>query len=148
MTGQKAEAEDDEGEEDEGKEEGGGTAPPAAASAASDWLGGPNMLAWLASLEKLLCRGDRVTNDEYRVKIRKNSQQISQTNKTYSCDHIMKQLCECEDFLPSTHDFPSKRPLQYLLTQGTTHVSHNTVNIVFFRRQQLSFTNTVPESRV
>lgn len=58
--GQKAEAEDDGGEEDEDEEDGGGTAPPAAASAASDWLGGPNMLAWLASLEKLLYRSETV----------------------------------------------------------------------------------------
>lgn len=50
----KAEAEDDGGEEDEDEEDGGGTVPPAAASAASDWLGGPYMLAWLVSLEKLL----------------------------------------------------------------------------------------------
>lgn len=62
LTGQKAEVEDDGGEEDEDEEEGGGIEPPAAASAASDWLGGPYMLAWLASLEKLLCRGDKVTN--------------------------------------------------------------------------------------
>lgn len=54
LLGQKAEVEDDGGEEDEDEEEVGGTAPPAAASAASDWLGGPYMLAWLASLEKLL----------------------------------------------------------------------------------------------
>lgn len=54
--GQNAEVEDNGGEEDEDEEEGGGTAPPAAASAASDWLGGPNMLDWLASLEKLLCK--------------------------------------------------------------------------------------------
>ncbi|TNN74383.1 Cyclin-dependent kinase 4 inhibitor C [Liparis tanakae] len=59
LTGQKAEVEDDAGEEDEDEEEGGGTEPPAAASAASDWLGGPNMPDWLASLEKLLHRGDR-----------------------------------------------------------------------------------------
>ncbi len=63
LLGQKAEAEDDGGEEDEDEEEGGGTALPAAASAASDWLGGPNILAWLASLEKLLYRGDKVTDD-------------------------------------------------------------------------------------
>lgn len=54
LLGQKAEVEDDGEEEDEDKEEEGGTAPPAAASAASDWLGGPYILAWLASLEKLL----------------------------------------------------------------------------------------------
>lgn len=60
--GQKAEVEDDAGEEDEDEEEGGGTEPPAAASAASDWLGGPNMLDWLASLEKLLHRSDRVSD--------------------------------------------------------------------------------------
>lgn len=60
LTGQKAEVEDDGGEEDKDEEEGGETAPPAAASAASDWLGGPNMLDWLASLEKLLYRGDRL----------------------------------------------------------------------------------------
>lgn len=60
MLGQIAEAEDDGGEEDEDEEEGGGTEPPAAASAASDWLGGPYILAWLASLEKLLYRGDKV----------------------------------------------------------------------------------------
>lgn len=55
MLGQ-TEAEDDGGEEDEDDDEGGGMVPPAAASAASDWLGGPNMLDWLASLEKLLCK--------------------------------------------------------------------------------------------
>lgn len=60
--GQNAEVEDDGGEEDEDEEEVGGTAPPAAASAASDWLGGPYILAWLASLEKLLYRGDKVTD--------------------------------------------------------------------------------------
>lgn len=60
--GQKAEVEDDGGEEDEDEEEGGGTAPPAAASAASDWLGGPYMLAWLASLVKLLHRSERVSD--------------------------------------------------------------------------------------
>lgn len=63
LTGQNADAEDDAGEEDEDEEEaGGGAAPPAAtaASAASDWLGGPNALAWLASLGKLLHRGHRV----------------------------------------------------------------------------------------
>lgn len=54
LLGQKAEVEDDGGEEDEDEEEGGGTAAPAAAaSAASDWLGGPYMLAWLKSLEKV-----------------------------------------------------------------------------------------------
>ena len=52
--GQKADAEDDGGEEDEDDEEGGGAAPPAAASAASEWLGGPYIVAWLASLEKSL----------------------------------------------------------------------------------------------
>lgn len=61
MTGQKAEVEDDGGEEDEDEEEGGGTALPAAASAASDWLGGPYMPAWLASLEKLLSRNKELT---------------------------------------------------------------------------------------
>lgn len=63
LTGQNADAEDDAGEEDEDEEEaGGGAAPPAAtaASAASDWLGGPNALAWLASLGKLLHRGHGV----------------------------------------------------------------------------------------
>lgn len=60
---QKAEVEDDGGEEDEDEEEGCGTVPPAAASAASDWLGGANMLAWLASLEKLLYRGEEVTDN-------------------------------------------------------------------------------------
>lgn len=54
LIGQKAEAEDDGGEEDEDEEEGGGTALPAAASAASERLGGPYTVAWLASLEKLL----------------------------------------------------------------------------------------------
>lgn len=61
LTGQKAEVEDEGGEEDKDEEEGVGTAPPAAASAASDWLGGPNMPAWLASLEKLLHRGEGVS---------------------------------------------------------------------------------------
>lgn len=64
LLGQKAEVEDDGGEEDEDEEEVGGTAPPAAASAASDWLGGPYMLAWLTSLEKLLDRGGKVTDGE------------------------------------------------------------------------------------
>ncbi len=59
ILGQKAADPDNGGEEDEDEEEVGGTAPPAAASAASDWLGGPYMLAWLASLEKLLHRGDK-----------------------------------------------------------------------------------------
>lgn len=54
LTGQYAKAEDDGGEEDEDDEDGGGTAPPAAASAASERLGGPNTVAWLASLEYLL----------------------------------------------------------------------------------------------
>lgn len=57
--GQKAEPEDDGGEEDEDEEEGGGATTPVAASAASDWLGGPKRLAWLASLEKLLKRGEK-----------------------------------------------------------------------------------------
>ena len=58
--GQNAEVdEEDGGEDDEDEEEGGGGAAPpaaasAAASAASDWLWGPNRLAWLASPEKLL----------------------------------------------------------------------------------------------
>lgn len=59
LLGQKAEVEDDGGEEDEDEEEGGGTAAPAAASAASDWLGGPYMLAWLKSLERLTCKAKR-----------------------------------------------------------------------------------------
>lgn len=64
LTGQKADAEDDEGEDDEDREEGGGTASAAAASAASDWLGGPNMLAWPTSLEKLLHRERWGEDDE------------------------------------------------------------------------------------
>lgn len=73
LTGQKAEVEEDGGEEDEDEEEGGGTVSPAAASAASDWLGGPYMLAWLASLEKLLYRHEQVNeertsvNDSYNI---------------------------------------------------------------------------------
>lgn len=56
--GQNAEAEDGRGEEDGDDEDGGGTALPAAASASpgSEWLGGPCMVAWLASLEKPLLR--------------------------------------------------------------------------------------------
>lgn len=64
MLGQKAEVEDDGGEEDEDEEVGGGAVPPADASAASDWLGGPYMLAWLDSLEKLLYRGEKITVGE------------------------------------------------------------------------------------
>lgn len=54
-----SEVEDDGGEEAEDEEKGGGTSPAAAASAASDWLGGPYMLPWLTSLEKLLHREEK-----------------------------------------------------------------------------------------
>lgn len=56
LMGQNAEVEDDGGEEEEDDEEGGGPALLAAASAASEWLGGPYMVAWLASLVKSLHR--------------------------------------------------------------------------------------------
>lgn len=60
MLGQKAEVDDDSGEDDKDEEEGEGTAPLAVASDASDCVAGPYMLAWLASLEKLLYKGHKV----------------------------------------------------------------------------------------
>lgn len=55
--GQNVEAKEDNGEGDEDKEDCEGTAPSATTSATSDVLWGPYMLAWLASLEKLLSQG-------------------------------------------------------------------------------------------
>lgn len=60
LAGQKAGVDDDRGEEEEEEEEGGGAALPAAASAASVWLRGPKMPAWLASLGKRRDRSDKV----------------------------------------------------------------------------------------
>lgn len=74
LLGQKAAApagsedDDDGGEEADDEEKGGGTSPPAAASAASDWLGGPYMLLWLTSLEKLLYRGEQEDNSKMQFK--------------------------------------------------------------------------------
>lgn len=75
LLGQKAaaaaagseEEEDDGGEEAEDEAKGGGTSPAAAASAASDWLGGPYMLPWLTSLEKLLYREEEQENVFYFI---------------------------------------------------------------------------------
>lgn len=74
LLGQKAAAaaaseveEDDGGEEAEDEEKGGGTSPAAAASAASDWLGGPYMLPWLTSLEKLLYREEEQENGKMQL---------------------------------------------------------------------------------
>lgn len=62
FTGQNAEAEGGTGEEDGDDEEGAGASLPAAELAASEWLGGPYMVAWLASLEKPLLRQKNVAN--------------------------------------------------------------------------------------
>lgn len=60
--GQTAKVEDDGGEDDDDDEEGGGADPPAAALAASEWLVGPYMEAWLASLENSLKEMKRVAD--------------------------------------------------------------------------------------
>lgn len=62
LTGQNAEAEGGTGEEDGDDDEGAGTSLPAAALAASEWLGGPYMVAWLDSLEKPLLRQKNAAN--------------------------------------------------------------------------------------
>lgn len=93
LLGQKAEVEDDGGEEDEDEEEGGGTAAPAAAaSAASDWLGGPYMLAWLKSLEKVNMQSktrslmvDQIQSGQKEIKPKYNR------SWTFICGHIKKK---------------------------------------------------------